>query len=242
MSAVVAITHASFEPTRRKSLYRLLRQLKAENLDYFVQEDATRKGSLATWKAAMAAGLATRADHVVWLPDDAILCKGFGPALTASIESQPTVVFDCYANHRLAPMVKGGWYTTPDGYVGLGGVMPRALLVEHIVWRETYLCRPATNDGGVNLWAMATGRSIWKTAQSLVDHDDELPSLDGNSGDAWRRPATFAQDAAAIDWTAPPEDLGRTYERNHWGLITKISPPMVRRAYELEQRLPRVAV
>ncbi len=247
---VIVVTHAAFDDARRHPMDELREQLQlhSDGIDYYVVRDEVRAGSLHTWRRAMVLGLssAPQASHVVWLPDDALLCAGFGQALRAAIAARPDEVFDCYANHWAAPKLVGrsAWYTTSEGYVGLGGTMPRALLEEHLAWRDTHIKPGAVvnNDEGVNLWAMATGRLIWKTVESLVDHDDRVPSIDGNATDAWRRASTFARNAPAIDWTTEPIHLARSYERNHWSLISKVTPPMPRRAYELERdvaRLPR---
>lgn len=186
---IIVITHAAFDETRRRSLERLLSQLRVESprIRVVVQEDRERRGSLWCWRQAMESALMSDATHVVWLPDDAIVCSDFGDILEAAIGARPDDVFDCFANH---PMLRAGrvetcWYSTPDGYTGMAGVMPRALLEDHLRWRDD---RPELgdypNDAGVNLWAICTGRRIYKTAWSLVRHDAFMRSLDGHDGQA----------------------------------------------------------
>lgn len=240
MNPVIVVTHASFDADRRAAVERLRSQLDAEadGIPWVVIEDADRKGSLDCWRRAMEFGLATEATHITWLPDDAILCKGFGKALRAAIASQPEQVFDCVVNHvhihdaehnpdnetmqRLR--LESGWYTTPEGYCGGGGTMPRAALVAHLQWRADgpgwlpkgergYLA----NDYGVNVWAMATGRLIWKTARSLIDHDTSIASLDGNDAHDFRRPLNFIADASELGgWGSEPLRLGPTYRSTHF--------------------------
>jgi hypothetical protein len=242
MRVLIAITHAAFDDARREPVRGLCDQLRSQALEYIVECDSSRRGSLSCWRAAMERALIAcdsrgNYSHIVWLPDDAILCPNFAALLHAAIEARPDVVFDCYANNDRAPHIARAWHTTPDGYVGLGGCMPRDLLIEHLAWRDAHLDDRAANDEGVNLWAMATGRRIWKTTRSLVNHRAELPSLDANGGHAYRTAATFS-DGSPEDWTAEPVHIGRTYNTNHWNLMTKVRPPMTRRAYEVEKDGP----
>ena len=192
MKPIIAITHASFDERRVQSLNRLVAQLRSEapQIPFHITEDSKARGSLWCWTHAMLAALGDPygASHIVWLPDDAILCRDFGRILCAAIEARPDDVFDCMVNHPVLRTHRPTtpWYSTPDGYVGFGGVMPRELLLAHVHWRDehpelaTYPGYP--NDAGVNLWAAMTGRLIYKTAWSLVTHDLSVPSLDGHDG------------------------------------------------------------
>lgn len=240
MRPLIAITHAAFDVHRRAALQSLESALCAHELPYIVEHDDQRRGSLWCWRQVMERALIAfdskgHHSHIVWLPDDAVLSVHFGRRLREAIEARPDVVFDCYANtDRARNYIPSPWYTTPDGYVGVGGVMPRDLLIEHLAWRDAHLDDRTRNDEGVNLWAMATGRPIWKTTRSLVGHRDDLPSLDGNAHHGFRTPATMS-DGSPEDWTLEPIHVGRTYEKNHWGLMSRVRPPMTRRAYEVEQ-------
>ena len=248
---IITITHAAFAPARRVTLARLLHQLAVEapGIPVVVARDTDKRGSLWCWERAMRLGLeAPEVTHVVWLPDDAILCKDFGRLLAACIEARPNDVFDCYLNHaQFALTVEEAgacWYSTPDGYVGLGGVMPRALLEQHQAWRiRVGLSNDYSNDGGVNLWAMHAGRRIYKTAFTLVQHDRKVPSLDGNGDHEARVGARWMNDyrsGVLFDvgnllgrtWLAPEEhmpghrqscvDLGLTYRGNVWNLAKRL--------------------
>ena len=254
MQPVIVITHAAFDEARRLALRELLSQLRVEapDLPVLVAHDEERKGSLWCWRVAVGKGLAVDATHVVWLPDDAIVCRDFGAILRACIAARPDDVFDCFVNH---PALRRGevptcWYSTTDGYTGMGGVMPAKLLREHLEWRAA---RPELgdypNDAGLNLWAADTGRLIYKTAWSLVQHNDELPSLDGHDDQAAqgheRRGLRWVDDARGASkfdvgnflgrTFAAPEahmpgfrtsctDLGRTYAGNVFDLVRRIRP------------------
>lgn len=230
VNPVIVITHAAFDENRRRTLDRLVEQLRVEaeaDCPFTVVSDYERRGSLWCWFQAMERGLAYEdATHVVWLPDDAILAKGFVACLRAAIEAKLTDVFDCVVNHAAAKEPNpGGWYSTQDGYTGVGGVMPRELLVEHLQWRGAHLHSDVANDLGVNMWAMATRRLIWKTGVSLLDHDTSIPSLDGNDDHECRRPMHFMSDVTSIEkWDGPSTHYGRTYRGNQWELIFRSMP------------------
>ena len=238
MRPIVVITHAAFDEQRRAMLPDLVAQVRAHGFEPRVAHDYKRNGTLWCWREAMVLGLDSDATHVVQLPDDAILCPNFGNLLRAAISARAGQVFDCYANYKYAPQVKSAWYTTPDGYVGLGGCIPTRLLKDVIAWREFRLGGRARPDEGVNLWAMATHNQIWKTTRSLVNHRSEVASLAGNDDHFWRTAATFS-DGSDEDWSAEPHHAGRTYNFNHWGLMVKVRPPMTARAYEVEKDVPR---
>jgi hypothetical protein len=229
MNPVIVITHASFDAGRRAALERLIEQLRQDGaMPWHIICDSERKGSLWCWERAMARGLETDATHIVWLPDDAILSKGFGACLLKAIEAKPNDVFDCCVNHTQAKEPNpGGWYSTLEGYCGGGGVMPREILQEHLQWRDTHLHRDVANDLGVNMWAMATRRLIWKTGISLIDHDTTIPSLDGNDDHECRRPMHFMPDVTGITaWDGPSYTYVRTYRGNHWEAVFRSDPSL----------------
>ena len=202
MNPVIAITHASFDEGRRGSFRQLMAQLRNEapGMRITIVEDTERKGCKWAFYTAMQQALDLGASHVIYLPDDGIVCKDFGRIIRACIEARPNDVFDCSVNHALFDPAKGpegkpsiettaNWYTTPDGGLTLfGGVMPRALLVEQMAWREAVGLRDDyPPDASINLWAMHTGRKVYHTTWTLVQHETGVPSLVGNDGDEYRR-------------------------------------------------------
>jgi hypothetical protein len=213
-----------------------------------------RKGSLWCWRTGMdlALELFDRATHIIWLPDDAVVCQDFGRVVTAAIEARPDDVFDCYCTMDLPEKAKGYlWYTTLDGYTGVGGVMPRALLEQHLAWRDAHPeLADYPNDAGVNLWAMSMRRPIYKTVFSLVRHDDSIPSLEGHDDDASRNIETkgknfideyrkgvsedvmnfLGRTYGASEVHLPGHrsraiDMGRTYMSNHMAMVLQLQPP-----------------
>lgn len=191
MKPIIAVTHAAFDERRRQSLNRILSQLRFEapGIQVVVQSDFDKRGSLWCWTKAMESALMSDATHVTWLPDDGLVCRDFGAILKACIAARPDDIFDCFVNH---PVLRAGridscWYSTSDGYVGIGGTMPRKLLEELLRFREAHpeLDGPTkpprySPDAGTNLWAALTGRRVYKTAWSLVTHDESLESHCGH--------------------------------------------------------------
>lgn len=245
---VIVITHAAFDSRRREMLQRLTSQLRVEapRVPFRIVSDEERKGSLWCWREAMRVGLNEKATHVVWLPDDALPCRDFGDILEACIRARPDDVFDCFSTYP--GDLETLWYSTSDGYTGVGGVMPRELLLEHLAWRDAHPeLEDYANDAGVNLWAIVTGRRIYKTAMSLVQHDATAPSLEGHDGQAVEReglrPVDECRGGVTEDiknflgrtYAAPEEHLpgratssahiGRTYDGNVWDVVRRLRPP-----------------
>lgn len=254
VSPVIVITHAAFDPARRQSLNRLTSALRTEapGIPVLIANDTERRGSLWCWRQAMEMGLfTTDTTHVVWLPDDALVCQDFGVILRACIAARPNDVFDCFVNHRglTAHPVPTPWYATTDGYVGMGGVMPRRLLEEHLAWRDEHPeLGDYPNDAGVNMWAALTGRLIYKTAWTLVRHDEALPSLEGHdeqAADGHVRDGLHPVHRARRGITEDVMNfLGRSYlapeehAPGHASAATFVGPTYKGNAFDIVRRLP----
>jgi hypothetical protein len=246
----IAINHSAFSAPRRvaydKLHAELLPQCQDRGIELFTHHDTAGKGSLAPWMHVLEyATTRENASHATFLPDDALLVPHFVEVLTAAIAAHPDEVMCFQSNHHGSPVAAAGgarWYTTSEGYTGFGGTMPIALVREHFAWRQANLKQgiKVAGDEAINLWAMATGRLIWKSLPSLVDHDLSLKSEDGNDhhiDKSPRRPLVWQPDVdlRGVDWSGPVVHLGRTYENNHWGIVTKLTKPLARKAYALEQ-------
>ncbi len=252
------ITHAAFDPKRRNSLRRLLGQLRSEctEFPFVVMPDDDRQGSLWCWRQAMDIFLLDReCTHVVWLPDDAILCDDWGKLMLAAIKARPTDVFQTYCNDP-RPVGNALWASTYDGFTGVGSVMPRDLLIEHLEWRAKHLADfpMYPNDAGVCLWAMDTGRLLYNTAYSFTQHDEMMPSLDGHDSQpverSGLRPVSEARTGVREDvmnflgrtYACPDVNyarssihLGKVYKYNHLALLTHLKPPRVERYWDIER-------
>lgn len=246
---IITIAHAAFAPERSVAFEGLVAELEPQCREFgvplFIYHDHDAKGSLGPWLRCLEHGAAyPETTHVTFLPDDAILCPHFVKTLLACIKGKPEAILCFQSNHLNSPKVKAPWYTTVDGFTAFGGTMPKAWAAEHLAWRETAIEEGllVQGDEGVNLWAMATGRLIYKSVPSLVDHDTSMPSKDGNDHHETmspRRSLVFWPGVALqdVDWSAEPEHLGRTYKGNHWSLVRKLRPEVwdVERMYTAER-------
>lgn len=174
------------------------------------------------------------ATHVVFLPDDVMTCLSFETALRGIVHALPDQVVDFYlnTNHPATEIAGARFYTQDMASAGFL-VFPRGLLEEHLAWRDEHLReRLATDDLGVNLWALLTGRKIHKPVMSLVDHDTHLPSLvgndDGQGEGAWRKPRHVVMDAKFFGpgtWdTREIPHLGRQSTGSHWQALYAVRP------------------
>jgi hypothetical protein len=201
--------------------------------------------------------------HLVFLPDDVTLCRGFAKALLRAVRARPDDVLCALSNHHGAfgMMAEGArWYATRDGFAAFAGTLPVRFAADHLAWREQNLLPPKEGDPalrtgqdrgiqgdeGVNLHLMAIGRPCYKMLPSLVQHDEPDGSLDGSTlGVNCRRSLAWAPPEQDVDVSRVPFeetektfDGGRTYQGNHWSLVydTKtLTPELVEAAYAAER-------
>lgn len=256
----LGITCAAFREERKAACTRLLEQLHGElaerglPVEIAVHYDHAGKGSLAPWLMLLERAVQSNATHFTFLPEDAILVPHFLEVLINCIKAKPQHVLCFQSNHVGSPAIFENepfarWYTTDDGATLFGGTMPIEWVAEHIEWRAKNICtlpgRVVQGDEGVNLWAMATSRLIWKALPSLVDHDTSMTSVDGNDHHAAfspRRPLVWNPtiDLRGVDWDKPAVHLGRTYHGNHWRLVYDCiqTAEHIERAFEVERQCP----
>lgn len=227
----IGIMHAAWPGAGRTDVCQnLLDRLNtgAVSAIWKVECDLTKRGA---WPVARAcwewAVKYTDATHVIVMSDDALPCPRFEDIATRALEAQPNAIVSFYPNHPRSSEAKG-WYTTPDGLVGVAMCMPRELVAEFLDWNDRTMLEGVTypEDGRINLFAMATGRLVHVTSPALVDHQCPDTSLVGNEHHDMRRPVVGYEgvDLDEIDWTAPPVALGRTYRGAHWNLLTHTKP------------------
>lgn len=245
------ILHALHARERAPIVSKLCDELPSTT---YLELDDKGMGSLGPWLDMLESieGYATArggATHVCFLPDDCELVPHFAEVITEAVRARPDDLICCQTNHAIAPQVQAAWYTTPDGWSGFGGVMRASHWLAHREWRKTEL-RPdvvVQGDEGVNLWAMATGRLVYKTLPGLVDHILDVPSVDGNQHQTdnktvLRRGTVFYSNAIDLRkqrWSGPAAHLGRTYNEMHWKLVTALKKPQVRRAYDVARDFAR---
>jgi hypothetical protein len=182
--------------------------------------------------------------HLAYLPDDVTLGKNFIRGLIAAVTAQPNEVICGLPTHAIVhdPCAKDyAFYRTPDAFAAFAGVLPIEFADQHLQWRKKAILKGVKLEGdqGVNVHLMSTGRACLKTMVALVDHADADRSLDGSNTSAGqpRRALIFDPelDLAAVDWTQPVLNVGRTTRANHWRILYDLEPSHwdVEQAYRL---------
>jgi len=198
------ISHAPWLPDRVLSMARLRAQLGIAPGPY--REETERAAnyvwSLSQWEWAAK----TESENCLFLQDDAIVPGGFYTFLRAMIDAVPGEVIGLQTVHPAAQaLAREGhrWFTTSDALVGVGYVLPTALLREFLAWRSSALKPGAVErineDTLLGLWCTVTGRQIWHPLPTIIDHDVEQPSTYGNDGHTARRPLVRWDTASAPD-------------------------------------------
>jgi hypothetical protein len=216
--------------------------------------DPGKSGAWSTARRCWEAGLEMGRDFIVLLNDDALLPVGFVQAATDALEAanarsprDPVCFYTAHPKAEEAAKNGLAWYTTPDGLVGVGCGMHRENVKEFLAWHDANFVGDHTDDGRINLWAMATGRRIFTTLPSLVGHQLPDESTVGNTHHDYRQPAVPPPDDVTglfrHRWTdSPIARFGRQYLGNHWRLLTNVQPHawkaggLVEKAYDLERQ------
>lgn len=211
--------------------------------------DRERSGAWWTAQACWQRVLSDGVDFGIVLNDDASVPIGFVGAalgaLTAAHERAPRSPVCFYTANDGAPVaLQAGcsFYTTPDGLVGVGCGMHRDNVRAFLEWHARSFLGEHSDDGRINVWAMATKRRILTTVPSLVGHQLPNESTQGNAGDAFRTPIVPPPaEAFGLRWDGPIARFGRQYRGNHWRLLTQVHPQewhregLIEEAYRLER-------
>jgi hypothetical protein len=203
----LAIPHTPWIPARVRSFSRLMGQigtLTSHDVEYqiFREREPNWSWSGKMWQWGAESG----ATHFLSLQDDAIVAPNFWPVLRAMLAAVPDEIIGLESVHPASEQIKGSWYKTSDGLIGVGYVMPRYVLVKFLEWRSCCLCKGAiesiTEDTLIDVFAVATGRKIWHPVPTIIDHDTEIASSYGNDHHSHRRPlVTWKERATDGDWT-----------------------------------------
>lgn len=153
--------------------------------------------------------------HVLIIQDDALPCKNFVPALEQIAEKVPTYPVCLFmgalpastAGKARQIMKRGTNRYVPLGsapFVPLVAVLwPRAKGEDFLEWSKTSRRITRADDGNAARWMIRSKQPILVTVPSLVDHNDDLPSVKGgrdSQGESWRKALFVAEDALAYQW------------------------------------------
>ena len=218
----LAISHTPWIPQRRESLRRLLDQLGSCEVTLFQDRSPNWAWSYQMWSWALQTG----DRHCLFLQDDVQIAPDFWPQLREMISEAPDEIIGLESCHPAARTIAReglGWYTTIDGLVGPGYVVPGRILADFLSWRARELMPGAalkiSEDTLIGLYAMARGRRIFHPTPTIIDHDLSIKSTYGNDIHRHRRPyATWHDfDRSTLDCDASKAvHLGRFYSSNHW--------------------------
>ena len=231
--------------TRETELAKLLARVPSA----IVKRDPDRLGAWSTAKRCWEAGIASGADWIAVLNDDADPCPDFAEVAAKALRAlddslvrfNPVCFYTAHPRAREAypsDAVSGGWYTTHDDLVGVGCALPRAAAIDFLRWvDENPKVGDFSDDGRLNLWAIARGRRVFTTVPSLVDHQLPDESMVSTKEDHARRAVVPPEtDMAVADWRTEDIHLGRARSGNQWEMLHRletVEPVHIERAYEV---------
>jgi hypothetical protein len=229
VSFALGVPHTPWFPARVESLRRLIGSLylfddpeevgplhvvgpnlKIEGVRIFTDRAPYDVWSGQMWRW----GVETGATHFLTLQDDAMVAPNFWPALRGMVEAAPDRVIGLESVHQLSLACPGRWYTTSEGLIGVGYVVPVPMLRSFLEWRSGSLCKggieSVTEDTLICTWALVTGHRIWHPMPTIIDHDTEIPSTYGNDGHTHRRPLVTWRDiepGESAAWWKPAREV-----------------------------------
>lgn len=228
MSLFIAVSHAAHVPSRVEAFEALRSRLP--RIDFLLSEkmeDVFQIGP-RMWKEA----LLSDADHALFLDDDAIVREDFYPVLEKVIAACPDKPIALHCNGLKGPELRKAhrWYTSAEGLVGVGYVLPRPFLLGLVdAYAEEFtelVRREIPNDTQVNLYAMSRGIRIHHPLPGLVDHPAENERVANAHESAMPSTCPPEPGMLELDWTVQPDTphIGRHYQGNQWLLITGLEP------------------
>lgn len=154
--------------------------------------------------------------HLLVVQDDVLPCPNFAAgvqAIAASNMEVPVCLFlgklpSDAARRAGAAMTKGTRYV-PLGlssFMPLPAVLwPRRKAQEFLYWSRSARKITRADDGNAARWMKTTKQQILVAVPSLVQHNDEEPSVKGGQQykpwtQGWRKALYLCEDAAALDW------------------------------------------
>lgn len=199
ISFALAIPHTPWIPERVDSLDRLLGTLSGAwpsdpHRRIFKDREPNWSWSAKLWRW----GLETGATHLLQLQDDVIPAPNFWAALTAMIEACPDQIVSLHGGHpanRLIAHRGGNWTQSKAWMVGVGYVIPRAILDELVKYRATLPDNPGINeDDLIGRFCVLTQRPVYHPIPTIIDHDTDVASTYKNDAHLYRKPTVTWRD------------------------------------------------
>lgn len=203
----LAIPHTPWVPARVESLNRLTSQLfpLPEQTCIFSEQEPNWSWSLKVWEWGAESG----ADHLVQLQDDVIACPKFWDILNAMITAVPDQMIGLQGSHfafRSLAREDVRWARSRAWMVGVGYVVPRAILEELVAFRKglpEIIAKAINEDDLMSRFAVETKREIWHPIPTIIDHDTEIESTYNNDNHQFRRPTVTWREYGPNELTTP---------------------------------------
>lgn len=231
MTIAIGIPHTPWIAQRGETFDRLTASLglPRDGIQHrhFTEREPNWSWSVKLWQWGWDSG----ADYLLQLQDDVRVDRQFWPHLHQMLAQVPDQIIGLESVHPVSQFLYAqgsSWYTTTDGLIGVGYVIPRSHLASLLEWRETCLrpnaAQSISEDTLIDVFALSTGRKIWHPVPTIIDHDTSLQSTYGNDWHSHRKPliTTVRGDAPKAEWVVRPETL-------HVGRFYDMTPRLARR-------------
>jgi hypothetical protein len=155
------------------------------------------------------------AEHLLIVQDDCLPATGFAAATEKIASANPNTPVCLFMGafpaatagrvRRAGPSVR---YVPlgPSSFVPLVCVLwPSHVARQFLDWSTTARGMTRADDGNAARWVRATKQQIVVAVPSIVQHDDDQPSVKGGRdhkpwAEGWRRALLLADDATAYEW------------------------------------------
>jgi hypothetical protein len=191
-------------PKRREHVAKMQATLGAHRAVEVVDEEFR-----GPWPTARRAWLAAdpESTHHVVLQDDLLLCRDFARSVAKALTVKSAEAVSLYANRKIIAEARArglAWAVIDDGVWGQAMVLPTPLIESFIAHTGATMRDDYPHDDRRLMYFLAdTGRRVWCTAPSLVEHALPSDSLMGHSN-ASRVARWFIGEhlsGTTVDWT-----------------------------------------
>jgi hypothetical protein len=200
------VMHTSAIKERRQSLEAMVSTLGEDNMkqhwtNFEVMDDFHGQGCWWNAKRCWEYGLSTEATHHLLLQDDIVICKDFVTGVFEVVAAFPDKVISLYCNPRKGFAESQARWGESEGPWGPAIVMNKALIREFLAW-EAVNVKPEFkhDDWRLTMFCVNTKQTVKVPFPNLIDHDDGLKSIMGNSWNKRRVSPDFMGERSPHDF------------------------------------------
>ena len=186
MRTVLGIPHAAHLHDRAAGMARLRAQLGDWTKDPSTYFEVTDKlphpdWSRQLWEKGRDLTVGDPTAQFVTIQDDVVIPENFAQILQALYTIWPDRIVSLFNVHPISRELAragGKMYRSRAFVLGIGYSIPGSLMAEFCDFRarNEKAARMRSEDSFVALWAVETGRDIYHTLPSIVEHDVSMPS------------------------------------------------------------------